>query len=114
MVAPYKNLGTKVAPSVEHLTIMLSFSFLQWKPFVRDVLAEAFIVGRVYPKKYLAVAREKYGVSTRTLQRWFKRLVDLGVLEKHKEGRVGEGGSWYYEPSNTLVSTLKTLAGVFR
>jgi len=111
---PYKNLGAKVAPSVEHLTILLSWRFLQWKPFVRDVLSEAFTVGKVYPKKYLAVSKEKYGASTRTLQRWFKKLVDLGVLEKHKEGKVGEGGSWYYTVSDSLVSTVKTLAGAFR
>ena len=114
MPAPYKNLGAKVAPSVEHLSIMLSWRFLQWKPFVKDVLIEALTVGKVYPKKYLAVSREKYGVSTRTIQRWFKKLVDLGVLEKHKEGKVGEGGPWYYEPSSMLVSTAKAIAGVFR
>ncbi len=113
MAVPFKNHGRKVAPSVEHLSLLLSWNFLRWKPFVRDVLYDAFTTGKVYSRKYLA-EHKKYGASTRTLQRWFKKLVDLGVLEKRKEGRIGEGGPWYYEPTDMLVSTLKTLAGVFR
>jgi len=114
VVLPFKNHGRKVAPSVEHLSLLLSWNFLRWKPFVKDVLTEAFTVGKVYPKKYLAVSQERYNVSPRTIQRWLKKLVDLGVLEKRKEGKIGEGGPWYYEPTEMLVSTLKTLAGVFR
>ena len=114
MVVPFKKLGAKVAPSVEHLAALLSWKYMQWRPFLRDVLYEAFTDGRVYSRKYLAVAREKYGTSTRTMQRWFKKLVDLGILEKRKEGKIGEGGPWYYEPSDTIVSTLKTLTGAFR
>lgn len=95
------------------MSILLSWNFLRWKLFVWDVMYDVFTTGKVYSRKYLA-EHKKYGASTRTLQRWFKKLVDLGLLEKRKEGKIGEGGSWYYEPTDMLVSTLKTLAGVFR
>ncbi|NPA77038.1 MAG: hypothetical protein GXN93_04785 [Candidatus Diapherotrites archaeon] len=104
---------TKVAPSVEHLTIMLSWRFPQWRNFVRDVLYDVISEGRAYARTYHERAGD-YGVSARTLQRWFKRLVDIGILEKRREGKVGEGGSWYYTISSTLAATVRTLCEVVK
>jgi len=107
----YKNPPPGMASSVEHLTTMLSWNFLRWRGFVKDVLTDLLVDGKVYSAEYLSIARERYGVSPRTLQRWFSQLVKLGVLEKHREGKVGEeGGRWYYSVSPALVSALGKLS----
>jgi len=108
-----RDVTIRVAPSVEHLAILLSWRFPQWRQFVKDVLTDVLTAGRAYAKHY-EESSSKYGASPRTLQRWFKRLVDIGVLEKRREGKVGEGGAWYYTASRTLAATAKTVSEVLR
>jgi predicted transcriptional regulator len=107
----YKNPPPGLASSVEHLTVLLTWNSPERRTFVKDVLTSILTDGKVYSAEIISIARERYGVSSRTVQRWLKNLVDIGVLKKSREGKIGEEGArWYYTVSPALISTLSKLS----
>ena len=111
MASGLKSPRGGLASSVELVTAMLSWNFPQWRNFVKDMFTALLSEGRAYTSIFLDEARERHGVAPRTVQRWIKRLVDLGVLEKHREGKVGEeGGRWYYTVSPLFFTSMERLA----